>query len=76
MKETHFWLIVACLTGLLSAALGGAISGLGGAIGLGMIGFMGTLLTSGMICTGAERNYPKDFNEDEEGGMDDKTMEM
>ena len=73
MKETHFWLMFAVLTGILSAALGGTVSGIGGAIALGMIGFVGTLLTSGMICTGAGRNYPE---EEEEGGTDDKTMEM
>lgn len=72
VKETHFWLMIAVLTGLLSAVLGGTISGIGGAIGLGMIGFIGTLLTSGMICTGAKRNYP----EEEEGETDDEIVEV
>ena len=66
MKIQHFWLIVASVTGFLSAVLGGAMDGVGAAIILGILGFIGTLLMAGMICTGSERK----------GGSDDETLEM
>lgn len=76
MKEIHFWMWIAALTAVLGAALGGTISGIGGAIVLGIIGYVSTLLMAGMICTGAKRNYPKDFSENEKEGADDEAVEV